>query len=672
MKMKKFSFLALAGVMLGLASCSTEAPYSGKVLENETQTFVKISLVSTDGSGSRAEDGEFADNLFENGLDSENEIKKILLVFYDGGGTYVGNTEITVGVNDTDNDNLSVGAGNDDLTISRVLTTVAEVNLPENTNHPAYVVAFVNPTSAYQDLVNLEKLTDLSKKLRQANTMSNDGMTMNNSVYYDEVLGQPVYAAPVNFTTQFFKTSEEARAKPGVEITIERVQAKVKVESFDGLKDKVTEFKSNEQGEYTLKFVPENWFVNATEKQTFLLKNFRGDNKNYHITDLTANFTTSMSFSDLQSRFTDKDDRANHLNERRRKRSYWALSPTYFYEGSDNYPSISYDVKYYINGTDNINPSPAKEYCLNYVSYNDGVNIGKVDGVRRAYDYCLENTMNLATLKSDRAKAAMTSVVLLGHYVIKNKAGETVFDGASSNGTFYIRHDSSTSKVILLTENAVKDYFLERTGNLIYVRVPAENNPDVLEYQPLRAAHVKGNYASYDDFELEHPKKISKDILGQSVVSEQWRTLKFKDTANLDNYYVYVLKDNTYQYVSLREYGVAKILVNMYSAYGLVESFKNGKAFFNVPLKHIFYNAGLYEHGNASSNEFIADKVQLGDYGVVRNHVYDLTINSITGLGSGIGDLNQPIVPPTEVDRYYISAKLNILKWRIVGQSVDL
>ncbi len=643
-----------------LASCSTDRPDEpGKVLGNETKTFVKISLVSTDGGGTRAEGSEFADDLYETGEDSENLIKKVLLVFYDEAKNYVGNTEITVSETAPD-----YSGANDDLTIARVLTTVAVVNLPENTNHPAYVMAYVNPTSAASDLVSKEKLASVPYVLREAGSVSPDGMTMNNSVYYDVALGQPQYATHVDFTTQFYKTEEEAAKAPSIDITVERVQAKVRLET--NKEDmKVAPFQSNENAEYSLEFVPENWFVNATEKYTFLIKNFRNGETNFLNTS-TAAFGDWLSFSELQSRFDASDGRANQINEERRKRSYWALDPTYFFSGNAQYPAISYDVK---NGT-LANPT-AKEFPIRYRSYNQGV-----AGDWKSYEYCLENTMNLATLKSDRAKASMTSVVLLGHYVVKDSSGKVVFDGASDKGTFFIRHNSDSNKTVLLTEKDVINYFLERTGTLLYYPVAVLDEDGAptseVEYQPLRAAHAE-KYNLYADFTLAHPSKIDPSILGQSVVSEQWRTLKFANETVLGKYYVYEqLADGTYGYAKLTSAKLSKMLKNMYSAFGLVESFKEGKAFFNVPLKHIFYNASLYDHKNPNSNVLDAENVQLGDYGVVRNHVYSLSINRITGLGSGIGDLNQPIVPPTEVDNYYISAKINVLKWRIVSQSVDL
>ena len=60
-------------------------------------------------------------------------------------------------------------------------------------------------------------------------------------------------------------------------------------------------------------------------------------------------------------------------------------------------------------------------------------------------------------------------------------------------------------------------------------------------------------------------------------------------------------------------------------------------------------------------------------YGIVRNHVYNINVTSIAGLGTpyagGIGD----ITPEKPEDlTYELQAKINILKWKVVNQNVAL
>lgn len=79
---------------------------------------------------------------------------------------------------------------------------------------------------------------------------------------------------------------------------------------------------------------------------------------------------------------------------------------------------------------------------------------------------------------------------------------------------------------------------------------------------------------------------------------------------------------------------------------------------------------------------YIVDVEHLGadnsdtQYGVVRNHVYQIDINSIKGYGSPIYSgkefiVEQPDYPETQKDSY-VAARINVLSWKIVKQTVDI
>ena len=84
--------------------------------------------------------------------------------------------------------------------------------------------------------------------------------------------------------------------------------------------------------------------------------------------------------------------------------------------------------------------------------------------------------------------------------------------------------------------------------------------------------------------------------------------------------------------------------------------YANGETFYYVDIRHL-----------------AKDLDKTGSYGIVRNHVYNITINSIGGYGSpvytGVSYLEYPDI--TEQDSY-VSAKINILSWRLVNQEVDI
>ena len=59
--------------------------------------------------------------------------------------------------------------------------------------------------------------------------------------------------------------------------------------------------------------------------------------------------------------------------------------------------------------------------------------------------------------------------------------------------------------------------------------------------------------------------------------------------------------------------------------------------------------------------------------GVVRNHIYDLSLNDITGIGTPVFDPDDVIVPtkPEDEQLWYLAARIKVLKWRLVKQDVS-
>ncbi|MDE5868612.1 MAG: fimbria major subunit [Muribaculaceae bacterium] len=671
MKLKRILLGSLcAGLLL---SCSNDLPEEpGKIMENETTTYVRVSLVN---------EGFTRADQYENGSADENSVNQILLIFFDAGRNYVGRTNLTV----TDENTVSTpGTSN---TVERMLTMVAPVNLPENINYPKYVVAFVNPTSKYGDLA-VDKLEDLMTFIRNRADVSYNGYrTMNNSLYFSQETGYSRFATEVDFKTQFFETMEDARdaETATIDITVERMEAKVRMSTPLDAIPQENPYQSNSgvnDQKYTLEFVPEAWFVNGTEKRSFLLKNFRDTRVNY-LSGNMPDIDYGMKLNEVQQAFKannqNNDGRWNYVNDAVNMRSYWAIDPTYFIiaDDADNfYPDVSYDVKY----GENINPE-GRTFPLTYRSYANvlkeqnahvSTNYVKFNSTVKTHEYVLENTLSYATMNSINAKAAMASVVLLGHYKVKNAAGTVVFDGSTSDKTksFYVRHEADANRLVMISDNEAIDYLLERGGSTLFVQsVDAAGNLIPNAYEPLRAAHLKSDLYSvnYDDFELLYPTKTT---TGGKILSEQWRTLGIKKKSSgqfSDKIFIYdASQDNgNGGYKNITDADVTDLSKRLYATYGVLEKFQTGKAYFNVPLKHIW---GV----GTASNKFDAKSVVLGDYGVVRNHIYDLTINKIEGLGTGIGDIEQPIVPPTENEQYYISTRIRVLQWRLVGQSVDL
>ena len=91
-----------------------------------------------------------------------------------------------------------------------------------------------------------------------------------------------------------------------------------------------------------------------------------------------------------------------------------------------------------------------------------------------------------------------------------------------------------------------------------------------------------------------------------------------------------------------------------------------------IPGAKVWDDGAAYYYTDIKHLGTDADK---GLYGVVRNHIYDITINSVYGLGTPVYDPDgeTPIIPqkPKEDDTY-IAAQIHILSWRVVNNNVDL
>ena len=82
---------------------------------------------------------------------------------------------------------------------------------------------------------------------------------------------------------------------------------------------------------------------------------------------------------------------------------------------------------------------------------------------------------------------------------------------------------------------------------------------------------------------------------------------------------------------------------------------KDGKAYYFVPIKHL---------GKAG---------ELGEYGVVRNHFYKITLTGIKGFGTPVYNPELVIDPTVPTyDNTYLAARVQVLQWRIVKQDVNL
>ena len=86
-----------------------------------------------------------------------------------------------------------------------------------------------------------------------------------------------------------------------------------------------------------------------------------------------------------------------------------------------------------------------------------------------------------------------------------------------------------------------------------------------------------------------------------------------------------------------------------------VEIHNGGRTYYYTPIKHL---------GKPKS---------IAEYGIVRNHSYQVELGSIKGFGTPVYDPDKKIVPvvPSD-DLTYLAARINVLSWRVVPSKVNL
>lgn len=86
----------------------------------------------------------------------------------------------------------------------------------------------------------------------------------------------------------------------------------------------------------------------------------------------------------------------------------------------------------------------------------------------------------------------------------------------------------------------------------------------------------------------------------------------------------------------------------------------------------VIYKEGMTYYWTSVKHLGAADKT--GEFGMVRNHFYQVDVTKITGFGTAVYDKDTDFVPvtPDEDPMTYLAARINVLSWRVVANGVEL
>lgn len=647
--MKKRSILygALGVMAIGLAGCSNEMPVNpgNGTAENDEVRYLRVAIATPPGTRAAT---------FENGTDEENTVDGLYFKFYDAAGNPLPDDQITVPEDNTFSD-ASPANGN----VGKIKDMVVQLSLPRGANYPSYVVCFINPVNYDEINDDVNSMTDLRNQIR-TDYKDNDGnFAMNNSVYYGadpisggtnvKILGAPIQDFQL-LTSQDGATNLQATSDTIVNIYVERYAAKVRFTLANKEGETGYNISPMTVGAYTLTFVPEAWTVNADAPEMYAAKRFEDTN-----TTGTA-IPTYNQVQNMLGNWTTWNDAAHH-------RSYWACSPGFY---ASEFPQVSDDL---IDNAETGSTGAGvvvPPYALRYYSYNQvmattgsGAGVTAFNNGGTNWKYTMENTMGAPAFNSLNPSAAAPSVILVGHYDIATTATNTTLTTADGfcvyNGEIYFRNKNNDNVPAGAAEGAMtmRKKFLQEN------KILAINSTGTL-LNPTNAA--ENNLAQY--FEVAHP---SKDVRGTQPVPHRYVTLQIKKDATIPANSLYYKRANsdTWQAVATAD-DITYVNTLLWQQLGNASSYTQNKCYYSIPIRHLGFTENTDGEPLTEDGKIDWANVRVGDFGLVRNHVYSLEVSEITGRANGIENLDNPLVPSMDETNYWIRYQINILNWRVV------
>lgn len=621
--MKKFFYLAMVFALAACTIDNAEIVKDGNTEGVAEASYLTVNIVSAANVGTRA---ELPDGYETGDPTAESDIKTLLFYFFDEnddaavvdfaqGKSFKLFNVPEDGFGEAENDKQGGTVEKvHEATIIIQTKKVGDVYV----GVPAKTLVVVNPP--YTENKNLS-LSEVREKVCFADGFSEmvsalTGFTMSNSVFAE---GNELVDA-VSIKGYVKETEEDAKKTP-VDIYVERVAAKLSVETKmtsvegkEGLYDTTVKYptttQEGETEEKPIYIKLEGWNVTTTADRSYYLKSV---NKEWN----TASTPDGLFKTNNEP-----------WNAAIYHRSFWAVNPD----------GVSYQYGNYSGGQatgtsgDMVNANPTK-------------NFEKWDG--SAMVYLPENAGKGKDL--EYASTANPTKVIIAATLV-NEDGEAL-PLAQYAGQLFVSKGPDYTKVKEAILSTIK-FYKEVENNFVSV------TPEDVE---LKTAWEIGKASD----------KTEGRYLVYAVLTEAAGNLTWYDAApTKDEMEATDWKlDEWKKSHKVEEGTVAEKINTALAAAGGAKVWNSGATYYYFDVRHLA-NPTFSEAGAALED---AKKNQPGYYGIVRNHVYKTTINSITGLGTPVFRPDEIIIPEKPADEFgYIAARINVLAWRIVNNNYDL
>jgi len=619
---KKLFFLSFIAA-LALTGCSSNDDLSadGSDTANGESRYLAVSIVSTDNGGTRATGDPATGNQYEqggfnyeDGLEKENKVNSLRVYFFTASGqpVYVkSNVKGNYYDVPTEDIKLSNYDGQQTETVEKRIEAVLIINKGEQT--PAKIVAVLNHNSELGD--GAYTLSNLRRQVADYASLANNSeqFVMSNSVYLDRD-GNIVEAQDVTETN--YKTSAEAAKKEPVTIYVERNVAKVRVsanipnsETKDGALF-MPVLKKGTNEQYTIKRTKENEDGSITTEEVSVYVKFYG-------WDVTGDLKYAYLSKAIRPGWKAHELGSGNWNDFEHHRSYWAG----LCDGGTT-----------ISSNDN--------QWFSYVNTNN-FKFTKFDG--KEWKYCNENGEKQAQNSNKIFKS--TDVIIKGELCDQNGKPLTFTEIA---GTRILDDDKFTN---------LKDNYLTMLKSA--------------------RSHSHWKVKKNADGKVTEAKEISADDITFITANEKESIGK---TANS-----VVANGSYYVYAQLKPEVANSTEYTWYSDVTETEKEENGVKTQEITVdeKNKLNAADVNRHlielshakiWNSGMTYYFAEIMQSATVpGVVRNHIYDMNLKNVYGIGTPVYKPEEVIIPEKpKNDDTYIAAEIRILSWRLVSNDVDL
>lgn len=666
--MKKISLFAafIAATAFGFTSCSDsnggDSP-SGADGEGVT-AYLRVNLNPVGSAAGVASSKNFTrqathenpgTGTYQDGTAEEGGIDNVRFYFFtnDGSAYYLadkggeGNETIN---NYLDISSWTVGNTPEDLTtIERKTTGVLVINGTTEAM-PAQMVALVNLDDEAKAALGEGALTKnaLLQKTRTLTKYTKDGtekkdFIMSSTAYLD---GENVQQASLITSANYASTADAAKNVNPVQLYVERLAARVDVSQGTSTAwKKVTAEQSDElQGKdiYTLttgktfNYVDNSGATNADANKDQIYVVVKG----WGLADENNNAPLSKSLDESYTNLaSDAEGNTNTLTNQPLSVAQYHRS---FWETANSYTPIRYTFNQYAGV--NTEEKAGEGYDTNNDAYNKQLG-------QSAYTFPntptnKETGWSFTWNETNRRPSANATAQAPTKVVV---AAELMY--ADAEGKLQPAEIGTYGGKNFLGEDGVKkaiaaDVFAS-TNNKVCVKTTVEGTET---YNPIDA----------NDIEF-----VASAGPGESKSYKLTPTIKTNDGNLTTTYYTYNTTSKTYVEITSAEELNAKLKS---VAGNDITIYKGGNTYYYTTLQHLWFPSNFTLATDAATNPTNA-----GAWGVVRNHLYKVTLNTIAGWGTPVYNPEEIIIPVTPSDNEsYLGAQINVLMWRVVNNEVDL